>query len=142
VRSLTPRIFESSLVKSRGDVFGFLFATLQTPPRVRRYFNVFNVSECTRPPARHRKYHFVTIQKALPKSSLDAAMIQLESRLTNSEISPFELEAEDEDYDVYLFWPSLNTGSATFKKPFVTTHQRVRRLILRAAQDSPEASRD
>lgn len=63
-------------------------------------------------------------------------MNELESRLTNSEISPFELEARDEDYDIYLFWPSLNSGAATFEKPFVATHQRVRRLFLRAAQDS------
>ena len=69
-------------------------------------------------------------------------MIELESRLTNSEISPFELEARDEDYDIYLFWPSLNSGTATFEKPFVATHQRVRRLILRATRDSPEAPRN
>ncbi len=56
-------------------------------------------------------------------------MIELESRLTNSEISPFSLEARDEDYDTYLFWPSLNSGTATFEKPFVATHQRVRRLF-------------
>lgn len=51
-------------------------------------------------------------------------MNELESGLTNSEVSPFELEAQDEDYDIYLFWPSLNSGTATFGKPFVATHQR------------------
>lgn len=69
-------------------------------------------------------------------------MNELESGLTNSEVSPFELEAQDEDYDIYLFWPSLNSGTATFGKPFVATHQRVRRLFHRAAQDSPLAPRD
>jgi hypothetical protein len=69
-------------------------------------------------------------------------MIELESGLTNSEISAFELEAQDEDYDIYLFWPSLNSGTATFEKPLVATHQRVRRLFLRAAQDSSMAPRD
>lgn len=63
-------------------------------------------------------------------------MNELESPQTNSKVSPFELEARDEDYDVYLFWPSLNSGAATFEKPLVATHQRVRRLFLRAAQDS------
>jgi hypothetical protein len=62
-------------------------------------------------------------------------MTDLESRLTNREISPFELEARDEDYDVYLFWPSLNSGTATFEKPLVATHQRVRSPFLCAAQD-------
>jgi len=51
-------------------------------------------------------------------------MNELESRLTNGEISPFELETQDEDYDIYLFWPSLNSGTATFEKPSVATHQR------------------
>jgi len=51
-------------------------------------------------------------------------MIELESRPTNSEVSPFELEAQDEDYDIYLFWPSLNSGMATFERPFVATQQR------------------
>lgn len=98
-------------MESRGDVFGFLFATFQTA-RVSRYLTYFNV---TRRPARRRNYYFVTIQKALPKSFLDAAM--MESRLTTSEISPFSLEAQDEDYDVYLFWPSLNSGAATGGTP-------------------------
>ena len=62
-------------------------------------------------------------------------MIELDSHLTNCEISPFELEARDEDYDVYLFWPSLNSGTATFEKPLVATHQRVRRPFLCTAQD-------
>lgn len=69
-------------------------------------------------------------------------MIELESGLTSSESSPFELEAQDEDYDIYLFWPSLNSGMTTFEKPLVARHQRVRRLILRAGQDSPKAPRD
>lgn len=66
-------------------------------------------------------------------------MNELESQ-TNSEVSSFELEARDEDYDVYLFWPSLNNGAATFEKSFVATHQRVRRLFIRAVQDSFEVN--
>lgn len=69
-------------------------------------------------------------------------MIELETRLTKSEVSPFELEAQDEDYDVYLFWPSLNSGFATFERPSVATHQRVRRVFLCAGQNSPAAPRD
>jgi len=105
-------------------------------------FNVFNVPDLLHAAANIISLSFVIIQKALPKSFLDTTMMELESPLTNSEASPFELEARDEDYDIYLFWPSLNSGTATFEKPFVATHQRVRRLILCAAEDSPEAPHD
>ncbi|KAH9982436.1 hypothetical protein BGW80DRAFT_1453324 [Lactifluus volemus] len=37
---------------------------------------------------------------------------------------PFSLEARDEDYDTYLFWPSLNSKQEHFKKPLVATHHR------------------
>jgi len=115
-------------MKSREGVFGFLFVPDAAGT------SLFNVLRCTRPPARRRNYHFVTIRKALLKSFFDAAMIELESCFTNSDTSSFSLEARDEDYDVYLFWPSLNSGTATVEKLFVATHHRVRRLSLRAAQ--------
>lgn len=45
--------------------------------------------------------------------------------LTNNGTSPFSLEARDEDYDTYLFWPSLSNGVESSKESFGVTHQRV-----------------
>ncbi|KAI0257587.1 hypothetical protein BJV78DRAFT_1278087 [Lactifluus subvellereus] len=51
-------------------------------------------------------------------------MTKWEDCPANNGISPVSLEARDEDYDTYLFWPSLNSGKESFKKPFVATHHR------------------
>ncbi|KAI0002056.1 hypothetical protein BJV77DRAFT_32839 [Russula vinacea] len=48
-------------------------------------------------------------------------MTQWEDRPTNNGISPFSLEARDEDYDVYLFWPSLSSGMESSETSFVAT---------------------
>jgi len=41
---------------------------------------------------------------------------------TNSETSPFSLEARDGDYDTYLFWPSLSNGMGSLNESFVRTN--------------------
>jgi hypothetical protein len=41
-----------------------------------------------------------------------------EDRPTNNRTMPFCLEARDEDYDVYLFWPSLSSGMESSEMPF------------------------
>ncbi|KAH9968998.1 hypothetical protein BC827DRAFT_1167006 [Russula dissimulans] len=41
---------------------------------------------------------------------------------TNNRTTSFSLEAQDEDYDTYLFWPSLSNGQASSKMSFVETH--------------------
>lgn len=52
-------------------------------------------------------------------------MTQWEDRPTNNGISPFSLEARDEDYDVYLFWPSLSSGMESSEMSFVATQHSV-----------------
>lgn len=52
-------------------------------------------------------------------------MTKWEDQLTSNEISPLSLEARDEDYDTYLFWPSLGNWMDSSQKSFVATHQRV-----------------
>ncbi|KAH9985416.1 hypothetical protein BJV74DRAFT_575526 [Russula compacta] len=44
--------------------------------------------------------------------------------LTNNGTFPLSLEARDEDYDTYLFWPSLSNGVESSKESFEVTHQR------------------
>jgi hypothetical protein len=64
-------------------------------------------------------------------------MIELEARPTNSGISPFSLEARDEDYDTYLFWPSLSNGMGGIKESFVTTNHGVIVLTFNSLENSP-----
>jgi hypothetical protein len=52
-------------------------------------------------------------------------MTQWEDRPTNNGTSPFSLEAQDEDYDVYLFWPSLSSGMESSGMSFVGAQRRV-----------------
>jgi hypothetical protein len=52
-------------------------------------------------------------------------MIEWDNSLTNGGISPFSLEARDEDYDTYLFWPSLSNGMRASEVSFVATHHTV-----------------
>jgi hypothetical protein len=52
-------------------------------------------------------------------------MTKREYRPASNGTFPFSLEARDEDYDTYLFWPSLNSKQEHFKKPLVATHHRV-----------------
>ena len=47
----------------------------------------------------------------------------VDQEATNSETSPFSLEARDGDYDTYLFWPSLSNGG--LNESFVRTHYKV-----------------
>jgi len=49
-------------------------------------------------------------------------MIEWENCPTNGGMSPLSLEARDEDYDTYLFWPSLSNGMGTSKESFVATY--------------------
>ncbi|KAI0304918.1 hypothetical protein BC826DRAFT_23588 [Russula brevipes] len=62
-------------------------------------------------------------------------MTKWEDQLTSNEISPLSLEARDEDYDTYLFWPSL--GNWMDSKSFVATHQSVIVIIFVPIQSSP-----
>jgi hypothetical protein len=52
-------------------------------------------------------------------------MIRREDRPTNNGISAFSLEARDEDYDTYLFWPSLSSGLGAPKESSAETYHRV-----------------
>ena len=52
-------------------------------------------------------------------------MIEWENFPTNGGMSPFSLEARDEDYDTYLFWPSLSNGMGAPKESFVATYHTV-----------------
>ena len=52
-------------------------------------------------------------------------MIEWENCPTNGGMSPFSLEARDEDYDTYLFWPSLSNGMGASKESFVATYHTV-----------------
>jgi len=48
-------------------------------------------------------------------------MTEWEGHPTNN-LTTFSLEARDEDYDTYLFWPSLSNWQGSFKTSFVETH--------------------
>ncbi len=52
-------------------------------------------------------------------------MAKWEERPTNSGILPFILEARDEDYDTYLFWPSLSNGMESSEMSFAAAHHKV-----------------
>jgi hypothetical protein len=62
-------------------------------------------------------------------------MTQWEDRPTNNGTSPFSLEARDEDYDVYLFWPSLNSGMESSEMSFVAAQLSV--IILNFVSYKP-----
>ncbi len=52
-------------------------------------------------------------------------MTMWQDRPTNNGILPFSLEARDEDYDTYLFWPSLSNGTECSEMSFAATYHRV-----------------
>jgi len=51
-------------------------------------------------------------------------MARWEERPTNSENLPFFLEARDEDYDIYLFWPSLSNGMESSEMAFAAADHK------------------
>jgi hypothetical protein len=64
-------------------------------------------------------------------------MTMWEDRPNNNGTFPFSLEARDEDYDVYLFWPSLSSGMESSEMSFVATHHTVIISNSRVVQISP-----